>query len=178
MKNFSIRRTFAGISLSVAVLFGGGMFVSSNTAQAAVIQSKPSWEKKADAIIAEAKRLMPIVQYQYSKNDPKRMIFDCSSFTKYLYAKQGVKLWWGARRQYTDNTKISRSNLRKGDLVFFSTPATAKNTDKVKRIGHVGIYIGNGKIIHNVNPKSDVVIADMTKGWWNTHYVAAARVLK
>lgn len=177
MNNFSIRRTFVGISLSVAVLFGGGMFVNPGQAAAAT-QAKPSWEKKADAIIANAKRLIGVVQYQYSKNDPRRMIFDCSSFTKYLYAKQGVNLYWGARRQYSDNTKISRNNLRKGDLVFFSTPVTVKYTNKVKRIGHVGIYMGNGKIIHNVNPKSDVVIADMTRGWWNNHYVGAARVLK
>lgn len=135
------------------------------------------WEVKADKIIAKAKSLIGKVQYGFGKNDTKNLIFDCSSFTKYLYAEQGINLRWGARPQYTANKAIKRSELRKGDLVFFSLNSTMNNSDLVKRIAHVGIYMGNGKIIHNVNTKSDVTIADMTKGWWDTHYVAAARVL-
>lgn len=136
-----------------------------------------AWEVKADKIIDRAKSLIGKVQYGFGKNDTKNLIFDCSSFTKYLYAEQGINLRWGARPQYTANKAIDRSELRKGDLVFFSLNSTMDNSDLVKRIAHVGIYIGDGKFIHNVNTKSDVTIADMTKGWYNTHYVAAARVI-
>ncbi|MVO99015.1 C40 family peptidase [Paenibacillus lutrae] len=134
--------------------------------------------KKADNIIAFAKSLEGKVQYQYGKNDTNKLLFDCSSFTKYVFAKEGINLKWGARSQYKAATPISKSELRKGDLVFFSTNATYKYTDKVQKIGHVGLYMGNGKFIHNVNPKDDVVIGDMNASWQQKHFVAAARVLK
>jgi cell wall-associated NlpC family hydrolase len=175
-KTTRFTKTLVGISLSLSMIFSGTMFLTSNTAHAAST-TQSNWESKADSIIAQAQSLIGVVQYGYGKNDPKTMMFDCSSFTKYLYAKQGTNLRWGARSQYKENMPIDRSELRKGDLVFFSTTKTSKYSDKVQRIGHVGIYMGNGKVIHNVSPKSDVTISDMTSGWWNTHYVAAARVL-
>jgi SH3-like domain-containing protein len=41
----------------------------------------------------------------------------------------------------------------------------------------VGIYIGNGEVIHNISPQYDVRISSINSGWWNTHYIAAARVI-
>lgn len=139
---------------------------------------KAAWEAKADRIIAEARRLMGRVQYQYGKRDPAHLIFDCSSFTQYLYKKEGIRLLWGARAQYKGGLPVAKSSLRKGDLVFLSTSGTAGNRDTVHRIGHVGIYIGGGRFIHNLNPKSDVTISDLTRGWWYRHYVAGARVIR
>ncbi len=139
--------------------------------------NKADWEQKADRIIAEAKSLMGKVQYQYGKNDPKNLVFDCSSFTKYLYAKQGISLRWGARSQYKAGTPISKSQLRKGDLVFISTPKTSKMSG-INEIGHVGIYMGDNKIIHNLSPKYDVIISDLNSSWYKSHYVTAARFIK
>ncbi|WP_084134814.1 C40 family peptidase [Paenibacillus harenae] len=139
--------------------------------------SNAGWEKKADRIIADAKRLIGKVEYKYGENDPRNLEFDCSSFTKYLFAKQGISLRWGARIQYKMGTPISKSQLRKGDLVFLSTSKTAKLSG-VNEIGHVAIYMGNNKIIHALNPKSDVTISDLNSSWWKNHYVASARVIK
>lgn len=146
--------------------------------------SKPStgtanWEVVADKIIANAKKLQGKVQYKYGKYDVNNLLFDCSSFTAYLYKQQGIKLKWGARAQFQQGKEISKSQLRKGDLVFISTSATDKKyTDKLHKIGHVGIYIGNNKIIHNVNEKSDVTISDLNSSWYKKHYVTAARVIQ
>jgi murein DD-endopeptidase / murein LD-carboxypeptidase len=127
---------------------------------------------QADKLIAFAVSLQGKVQYGYSKrvtSNPNKMILDCSSFTQYVYKQAlGVKMGWGANKQYNAFPHITNADLRKGDLVFFSVSNPSK-------IGHVGIYIGDGKFIHNVNPKSDVVIADLTKGYWKKHYIDASR---
>ncbi|RXT15525.1 NlpC/P60 family protein [Ammoniphilus sp. CFH 90114] len=103
--------------------------------------------------------------------------FDCSSFVQYVYKKNGIQLSRGARAQFQDGKKIARKDLRPGDLVFFSTTKTTKySKDSIKRIGHVGIYAGNNKVLHTYGD-GGVKYNDMSKGWWDKHYVAAARVI-
>lgn len=97
---------------------------------------------KADSIIAAAKALQGKVTYKYGVNNPSRLNFDCSSFTKYVFGKYGVSLKWGTASQKNAGKYVSKSNLQKGDLIFF-------NNGKSKTISHVGIYIGNGQFIHN-----------------------------
>ena len=59
--------------------------------------------------------------------------FDCSGFTKYVFAKVGIRLPRVADAQRQATTRVSRANAKPGDLVFFGAPAY-----------HVGIYAGNG----------------------------------
>jgi cell wall-associated NlpC family hydrolase len=137
--------------------------------------SKPAAEtpssSKADAIIATAKSLIGKAEYDYGTRDPKRLIFDCSSFTQYVFEKHGIKLKWGTRYQKNAGTYVSKSNLQKGDLVFFSVGSSSS-------IGHVGIYIGNGDFIHILDKSvSDVHISNLNSGYWKDHYVTARRVL-
>lgn len=148
---------------------------ANNTVQTSALTAQASSAStRADKLIAFAESLQGKVQYGYGKritSDPNNMILDCSSFTQYVYKQAlGVKMGWGANTQYKSFPKVAKANLRKGDLVFFSVSNPSK-------IGHLGIYIGGGKFIHNVNPKSDVVISDMTKGYWKKHYIDAARPL-
>jgi cell wall-associated NlpC family hydrolase len=63
--------------------------------------------------------------------------FDCSGLTSYAYGAAGVALPHSSRAQSTLGAEVSRANLQPGDLVFFYSP-----------IGHVGIYIGNGMMVH------------------------------
>lgn len=63
--------------------------------------------------------------------------FDCSGLVVYVYAQMGIYLPHSASAQYYSGTPISFSELAPGDLVFFGSP-----------IGHVGIYIGGGSMIH------------------------------
>ena len=136
-------------------------------------QSKSnSQSSKADAIIRTAKSLIGKVKYEFGKRDRSRLIFDCSSFTEYVFEQHGIQMKWGTRYQKNMGKYVSKSNLQKGDLVFFSVGNS-------KEIGHVGIYIGNGNFIHNLENKngSDVHINNLNTGYWKKHYITARRVL-
>ena len=63
--------------------------------------------------------------------------FDCSGLTAYAYHAAGISLPHSSALQATMGQAVSRANLQPGDLVFFYSP-----------ISHVGIYIGNGQMVH------------------------------
>lgn len=124
----------------------------------------------ADRIITHAQSLMGKVTYDYGTRNSSRLIFDCSSFTEYVFEAHGVQLKWGTRYQQYAGSAVSKSNLKKGDLVFFGT--SSKRT-----VNHVGIYMGNGQFIHN-SPSSDgLEIDNLNNGYWEDHYIKARRVL-
>lgn len=125
---------------------------------------------KADNIIDFARSLQGRVTYDYGTRNPDRLIFDCSSFTEYVFERYGVQLKWGTRYQQYEGTAVSKSNLRKGDLVFFSTTGSSS-------VNHVGIYIGNGQFIHNKPSANGVAVNSLNSGYWKDHYIKARRVL-
>lgn len=63
--------------------------------------------------------------------------FDCSGLSKWAWAKAGVSLPHYSRAQYNEGRRVSQAELQPGDLVFFGNP-----------IHHLGIYVGNGNMIH------------------------------
>jgi cell wall-associated NlpC family hydrolase len=87
--------------------------------------------------------------------------FDCSGLTMYAYAAAGVTLPHSSRAQASIGVPVDRSDLEPGDLVFFYTP-----------ISHVGIYIGNGQMVHASVPGKPVAVTSVDKGG----YVGARRV--
>lgn len=88
--------------------------------------------------------------------------FDCSGFVMYVYAKVGVSLPHSSRMQYGVGRAVSRGDLRPGDLVFFGNP-----------IHHVGIYIGDGKMIDAAGTGKDVRISNV----WRSNYYGACRLI-
>ncbi|MBK7821656.1 MAG: C40 family peptidase [Tessaracoccus sp.] len=76
--------------------------------------------------------------------------FDCSGLTSYAYAKAGVKLPRNSRAQMSVGKRVSKSNLKPGDLVFFYSP-----------VSHVAIYIGDGKVVHAGNPRTGVNVTKL-----------------
>ncbi|MCH5281046.1 MAG: C40 family peptidase [Lachnospiraceae bacterium] len=74
---------------------------------------------------------------------------DCSGFVLSVYAKYGIGLPHSSAAQANMGTKISMSEARPGDLVFYS---------KGGRINHVAIYIGGGQVIHASSPKTGIRI--------------------
>lgn len=88
--------------------------------------------------------------YRYAATGPSS--WDCSGLTLKAWAAAGVKgLPHSAHLQYNKGRRVSKSNLRKGDLVFFFSP-----------ISHVGIYAGNGKVIHASRPGKPVAYIKMS----------------
>jgi hypothetical protein len=101
--------------------------------------------------------------------------FDCSSFTRYVFERYGVDLPRVARNQAEKGKTVSRDELQTGDLLFFYVPGRFK-TNKV--VGHVGIYMGNGNMIHSSpKPKDGVQITPINKPYWKETFLFAKRYL-
>ncbi|RKD22649.1 hypothetical protein BEP19_10340 [Ammoniphilus oxalaticus] len=148
------------------------------TAFPSVLPGEPATVSAASVsgskIVSTGKKYLG-VPYKLGGKTPSA--FDCQGFTHYVYKKHGINLPFGARNQSKVGKKVSVNNLQVGDLVFFSTKATMKySASSIKRIGHVGIYAGNGKVLHTWGT-GGVRIQDASKGWWRDHYVTARRVL-
>lgn len=75
---------------------------------------------------------------------------DCSGFTMSIYAKYGIKLPHSSVSQSKMGTKVSLAEAKAGDLVFYAKGGT---------VNHVGIYLGNGQVIHASNPKQGIKIS-------------------
>ncbi len=106
--------------------------------------------------------------YVYGGSGPSS--FDCSGFTSYLYKQQGYTIPRTADVQAEYGTYVDRSNLKVGDLVFFSNRSD-------RSINHVGIYIGNNEFIHAANSNRGVVIDSLNSNYYNNHYVTARRMV-
>jgi peptidoglycan DL-endopeptidase CwlO len=76
--------------------------------------------------------------------------FDCSGLTQYAYASAGISLPHSSRMQATMGAPVSRSSLQPGDLLFFYSP-----------ISHVGMYIGNGQMVHASTSGSPVKVSSV-----------------
>ncbi|MGN0416159.1 MAG: NlpC/P60 family protein [Agathobacter sp.] len=75
---------------------------------------------------------------------------DCSGFTMQVYAHYGISLPHHAASQPAYGRRISASEAKPGDLFFYGSGSS---------IGHVGIYIGNGQIVHASNPRTGIKIS-------------------
>jgi peptidoglycan DL-endopeptidase CwlO len=93
--------------------------------------------------------------YRYGASGPNA--FDCSGLVTWAFKKAGVSLPRTSRAQSRVGTPVSRDELRPGDLVFFYKP-----------VSHVGIYIGDGKIVHASSRKSPVKISDISRMKFNS----------
>ncbi len=97
--------------------------------------------------------------YSYGASGPNA--FDCSGLTMMAWAQAGVGLPHSSRAQFGVGTRISQSQLRPGDLVFYYSP-----------ISHVAMYIGNGLIVHAARPGLGVRVSPLHY----MPYVGAVRV--
>jgi cell wall-associated NlpC family hydrolase len=111
------------------------------------------------------------VPYRYGGTSPNGG-FDCSGFTRYVFAKQGVRLPRTSYQQAEVGQSISPdwNAVEPGDLVMF---------EENGRIGHVAIYAGRNRIIHSSSSGGGVRYDDLStqRGrWFADHMVAARRV--
>jgi cell wall-associated NlpC family hydrolase len=93
--------------------------------------------------------------YRYGATGPSA--FDCSGYTRYVFARNGISLPRTSRAQYRATKRISKAGARKGDLVFFGRGSA---------VYHVGIYAGNGMMWHSPRAgKSVRLIKIWTSNW-------------
>jgi cell wall-associated NlpC family hydrolase len=83
--------------------------------------------------------------------------FDCSGLVTWAFKGSGVSLPRTSRAMSRVGTPVAKGDLRPGDLVFFYRP-----------VSHVGIYIGNGKIVHASSRKNPVKISDIGRMKFNS----------
>lgn len=100
--------------------------------------------------------------------------FDCSSLMQYIfYQGAGVKLDVTTRTQVVQGKAVERSDLKRGDLMFF-TNASRKDKVGVERIGHVAMYMGDNYILHTASDYAKVEQISATR--WG-YYITARRML-
>ena len=99
--------------------------------------------------------------------------FDCSGLTYYVYKNAaGITLPRTSVEQSKYGTTVSKSNLKAGDLIFFDTSGPNDGG-----VSHVGIYVGNGQMIHASSSQKKIVKVSVETSYWNNAFVIAKRVL-
>ncbi|MBU3103008.1 NlpC/P60 family protein [Clostridium gasigenes] len=119
-----------------------------------------------DKIIDEAEKHLG-KPYVWGAKGPSS--FDCSGFTSYVFRNSlGREIGGVTTSQVNIGTPVTKSNLKKGDLVFFDNTYDGQNPT------HVGIYVGNGTFIHCAD--NGVAYSNLNSGYWLEHYARARRV--
>jgi cell wall-associated NlpC family hydrolase len=109
----------------------------------------------SNAIVNKAYQYLG-VPYVWGGSSPSG--FDCSGFTQYVFKSQGVNLPRVSRGQAAVGSYVSIANAQPGDILYFGQSS----------VTHVGIYIGNNKMIHASRPGKPIQIVDI--GWHVRNY--------
>ena len=131
------------------------------------IPTVPSNSAAGDQIVSFARQYLGY-RYVYGGTTPSTG-FDCSGFIYYIYKSCGYSISRSLSAQANTGTAVSKSELQAGDIVFFNNTSSGA-------LGHVGIYIGNGTMIHAANSKRGVVTDTINSGYYNTYYYTARRI--
>jgi len=132
------------------------------------ILSRLSFGGKSTLKLSAAKKQLG-KRYVWGATGP--YTFDCSGFTSYVCKKNGVCLPRTSINQSKVGKRVSRNNLKAGDLVFFDTSKRRRGY-----INHVGIYMGNNKFIHASSAKKKVVISSLEKPFYKSRFKWGSRV--
>ncbi|MFC1413041.1 C40 family peptidase [Streptacidiphilus sp. N1-12] len=100
--------------------------------------------------------------YVWGGNGPNG--YDCSGLVQQSFLRAGIQLPRVAADQFTATRPITASDLRRGDLLFWSTSSRASG------IHHVAIYLGDNRYIEAPRPGIDVRISVLSTGYWPTHF--------
>ncbi len=95
---------------------------------------------------------------------------DCSAFVQQVYRALDINLPRSAREQYWYGEEVDRLDLHSGDLLFFRTYAPYPS--------HVGIYLGNGKMVHASVSSHRVVASDIDQPYYRKRFIGAKRFAK
>jgi cell wall-associated NlpC family hydrolase len=126
--------------------------------------------RKVGTVLASAHDLLG-TPYLWGGTTPNG--FDCSGFVVYNLKKVDVRVPRTAHQQFnhTRNSAVAWNDLQPGDLVFFHDRRNRQ------RIGHVGIFIGDGKFIHAVKKGIPVKITSMNRAYYRKRFVRGGRVI-
>lgn len=136
-------------------------------AQRDSIESEPTAAYAPRELLVEMAMKLRDIRYRRGGRAPSTG-FDCSGFVQYVFAQAlGIDLPDNSVSQSEAGIRISRSELKTGDLVFFHT--------RGKGISHVGIYLDHGRFIHSPSTGKRVRVDDLSDRYWARRYVGARR---
>jgi len=113
--------------------------------------------------VAQFARRLVGVPYRWGGDSPLTG-FDCSGFVRFVYAHFGLNLPHSSYADFGLGVSVSRQSLRPGDLVFFDG------------VGHVGMYVGNGRFIHAPHTGTSVQVTSLSDPWYRASYDGARRL--
>ena len=126
-------------------------------------------DKLIEKIIATAKDRVGS-RYNAGSAGPDK--FDCSGFVYYVFKKNGINIPRVSRNQAEIGKKLSKEELKKGDIVCFDTA-------KRGHINHTGIYLGDGRFIHSSSGRAySVTVSNLDKGFYKDKFRWGVRVIK
>ncbi len=131
------------------------------------LDGRVSPDSRLGQLLARAQSLLGR-PYAYAHAGPDR--FDCSGLTSFLFRGLGLSLPRDAEGQMAIGTKVTRDELRPGDLVFFTT--NGRGT-----VSHVGVYLFDGDFIHASSGRGRVTTSTMNQGYYDRRYAGAVRIL-
>lgn len=105
---------------------------------------------------------------RYVRGGTGRRGFDCSGFTRHVFAKYGKNLPHYSKAQADCGRPVQRDDLQPGDLVFFHTHRPG--------ISHVGIFIGDDKFVHASTRRRGVIVSSLKQPYYASRYRGARRI--
>ncbi len=108
------------------------------------------------------------IRYRFGGSSARGI--DCSGFVQQVFREMEISLPRTAREQFEIGNEVAPGDLQKGDLVFFRTYAHYPS--------HVGIYLGNSKMIHASSRDRRVVISTMNTPYYRSRFIGAKRIAR
>lgn len=164
----------AGSWLKVATESGAAGYIRSDllrytntAADGSGTAARTAEASPGEQIVATAKEYLG---YRYVWGGMSPAGFDCSGFVNYVYKQHGYSMNRVAQSIYSnDGVSVEKDDLQLGDLVFFGYSGSS--------VTHVGLYIGDGQMIHASTYNTGVIISDLSDSYYTRMYVGAKRII-
>lgn len=170
VKVISTSNGWAEIIYNGGTAYVNNSYLQTSKTSSSLSSSNSSISSSASELISYAKNFLG-KPYVWGAQGPSS--FDCSGFTYYIFKnKAGITLPRNSTVQSTYGTYVSKSNIKAGDLLFFDTNGSNNGV-----VSHVGLYIGNGQMIHASYSQRKIVTVDFNSSYYQNAFVNARRVL-
>jgi cell wall-associated NlpC family hydrolase len=147
----------------------GGLKIGQQINLGSGTSTKPTTVNRSSSNVVRVAFSKVGANYRWGATGPYN--FDCSGFTRYVMKQMGVNIPHSSRAQFNGGRVVSRNGLLPGDLVFFQGPGGRGG------VGHVGVYIGNNRIIHASTPSTGVIVSSLAERYYSSRYLGARRYL-
>ena len=104
-------------------------------------------------------------RYRNGGSDPTG--FDCSGFVQYVFGRSGVALPRDVKEQFSAGEPVTRGDIERGDLIFFTTVAPGAS--------HVALALDGGRFVHAPSSNGVVRVEHLESAYWSRRYVGARR---